>query len=153
MFVKYEKACVEAGLPEEQIKKIRQVFDREAKRRKVRKEQQEKYNFRWNSMEAMQEGDEGHLGVEIAAEENVTEIVMHKMERELLYECLKAITKEERQMLLVYYSGVRGAEMELARRLGIPRTTLIKRRQRAFKKVRVAFLKKEGQSNKKNSTK
>lgn len=157
MILKYEKACAEAGLPEEQIKEIRRLFDREAKRRKTRKEQREKYGIRWNSMEAMQEGDQNHLGVELAATgEDVADVIIHQMELEQLRECLKVLTEEEQQMVLTYYSGIRGAETELARQLGIPRTTLIKRRQKAFEKVQAAFLQmeeSEGQNEQKNSTK
>ena len=50
MIYKYEMACKEAGLTEEQIAKIRQVFDSDYKRLDRRQKAKERYGIGWISV-------------------------------------------------------------------------------------------------------
>lgn len=104
MLYKYELACREAGLTEEKTKEIRQMFDTEYKRLKRRKQRQKKYGISAISVTDMS-GTENECDYELEdPNNNVEEIVLHKMDLKDLQRHLQELPEEDRDFLYDYYS-------------------------------------------------
>ena len=104
MLYKYELACREAGLTEEKTKEIRQMFDTEYKRLKRRKQRQKKYGISAISVTDMS-GTENECDYELEdTNNNVEEIVLHKMDLKDLQRYLQELPEEDRDFLYDYYS-------------------------------------------------
>lgn len=104
MLYKYELACREAGLTEEKTKEIRQMFDTEYKRLKRRKQRQKKYGISAISVTDMS-GTENECDYELEdPNNNVEEIVLHKMDLKDLQRYLQEFPEEDRDFLYDYYS-------------------------------------------------
>lgn len=104
MLYKYELACREAGLTEEKTKEIRQMFDTEYKRLKRRKQRQKKYGISAISVTDMS-GTENECDYELEdPNNNVEEIVLHKMDLKDLQRYLQELPEEDRNFLYDYYS-------------------------------------------------
>lgn len=114
MIYKYEMACREAGLNEEQTKAIRQVFDREQKRLKRRNEALEelhkKYGFEIYSVSELCGQDEKEDFEVMDPGMDVETAILHKMDLERLRELLAELPEEDREILLVYHSGEFGSQ-------------------------------------------
>lgn len=79
MIYKYEMACREAGLPEEQIAEIRRMFDAEYKRLGRRKKAKETNNISWISTADMS-GADSETEYELADENTDVEgMVLHQL--------------------------------------------------------------------------
>ena len=59
MRIEYERACVEAGTPEETVKAIRKMFDGDKKRLKREKNAQREAEFVYYSIELLKDPDDG----------------------------------------------------------------------------------------------
>lgn len=104
MLYKYEMACREAGLTEEQIADIRRMFDAEYKRLKRRKQRKEKYGISYISVTDMS-GTENEEDYELEDREtDVEEIVLHKINLADLRKYLQELPTKDRDFLYDYYS-------------------------------------------------
>lgn len=145
MLIKYEIACKEAGLSEEQTAEIRRFFDAGKKKVKRLKASKEKNNFGYLSLDGMSEeyNDYGIYSYDIAdSSTDPGEMIVAKMEMELLEECMNELAQEDKEFLLLCFSGGRGFLAQLSKETGIPESTLSSRKRSLFEKVKKSFLKK-----------
>lgn len=145
MIYKYERACQEAGLEESRIAEIRRFFDAEKKRLSRDKEARDKAGIVFNSLSSLvqPEGSSSSDEYEIADDRaNVEEQILHKLELDHLHECLAGLPEDDREFLFALFSGGYGNESRMAKEMGIPRTTLIRRKERLLKQLREKFFEK-----------
>ena len=145
MIIKYEIACREAGLSEEQTAEIRRFFDAEQKKLKRRKETKKKEQLCILSVEELAEsaGNDDVDSYDIPDASMDTEaMAIAKMELDILKSCMDELTEDDREFLLACFESERGSVAELTKRLGIPQTTISSRKKRLFEKVKKNFLKK-----------
>lgn len=135
MIVFYEKACKEAGLSEEEIKKIRRVFDSAAKHNKRDREAKEKEGIVITHLEAYRDENGEEIALPVY-QESVEETILHQMELQALRECLQELPNDDREFLYAVFSGERGALSKYAKEKGIPHNTLIYRREKLLKSLR-----------------
>ena len=131
MKYKYHRALLEAGYDQQSkmYKDICQVFDRDSKKNRYELEVRRKLGITLNRLSAF-EGEDGSAFDFIASDEDVEESVLNKIEMDAFIECLNELSKDDREFLLVLYSGQRGALAEMERTLGISHNTLIYRRKK-----------------------
>lgn len=145
MIYKYYLACREAGLSEEEIREIDQVFDRDKKKVAYEKAVREEEGIVFNSLSSFLDKD----GEEIdfpSYEEDVAEKVLHQIEIDLVTECLHELPKEDMEFLYRLHSGERGAETRLMKELGMTRSEFRWKKKKLHDAVREKFLKKVGGS-------
>lgn len=140
MIYKYEMACKEAGLSEENIKEIRQIFDTDKKKLKRENEAMEKNGIRYFSIsdvneEAEEIGDYALIDTSV----NVEMDVIKKMEIEKLMCYLEELPVEDREFLYFYFEEPKANDTVIARKLGLPRTTVQSRRKKLLEKLRNRF--------------
>ncbi len=99
MIYKYEMACKEAGLSEEKIAQIRQVFDSDYKRLDRRRKAKEDTGISWVSVTDLSgEGEEADYEIE-DQNTNVEEAVLHSMSLHELHEYLQELSEEDRMFI------------------------------------------------------
>lgn len=139
MIYKYEMACREAGLPEEQIAEIRRMFDAEYKRLGRRKKAKEKNNISWISTTDMS-GSESESDFELADENTDVEgMVLHQMELEELQGYLDELTEDDRKFLLAMFEDVENANQRMAEKLGLTIGQVRYRKEKLLKMLRARF--------------
>ena len=140
MLYKYEIACKNAGLNQEQINEIRKVFDVDRRRLKRENVKMEQENIRYGSVDDI---DDNFDGVEKRDIEdprfNIELDYIKKWEMEQLQRFLTELTEEEREFLLVCFDESVMSDSRIADRLGLPRATVYNRRKRLLKKLRNRF--------------
>jgi DNA-directed RNA polymerase specialized sigma24 family protein len=142
MIYKYEMACKEAGLSEEQTAEIRKFFDGEKKKMKRDMERRERAGIVFNSLRGLvEEYDLDEYEVPDQSFD-MEEMILHKLELEKLNECMDELPVDDREFLFALFSGGYGTESELARRMDIPRQTLQRRKDRLVKQLREKFFEK-----------
>ena len=143
MIYKYELVCKEAGLSEEQIAEIRKFFDAEKKRLAYDKKTRQDNGISFSYIQNVDQNYDGDSDMEELdfVDENfdLEELIIHKLQLEKLSQALSELPETDREFLLAYYSEEYGSESSLARRLGIPRTTLIYRKEKLLKRLREIF--------------
>ena len=145
MIYKYEIACREAGLSEETTAEIRKFFDAEKKKLKRHNVILKKNNVNYRSVDATEwEGIDSNFGSYDIEDTNmnVENLVIEKIEMDLLKNCMEELSQEEQEFLLACFDGERGTIMKLAKELGIPQTTISSRKKRLFERVKKSFLEK-----------
>lgn len=136
MIYKYELACKEAGLSEEQIKEIRQMFDNDKKQLKREKEYMSVHNIGVFSPDAVQRDGEiiGYVVpdqvLDIEAE------IIKKAELVKLNQVLQFLSEDEREFLSVCYEDAKDSDTRIAEILDIPRQTVQYRKRKLLKKIR-----------------
>ena len=125
MIYKYEMACREAGLNEEQIKEIDRVFDADKKKLKRKKNAQEEENkkngfgiYSFSEMGGQDKEDDFDApdpNVDIEAD------MILKWEIQRVRDLLADMEEPDRVLLLAYTSGVHGAKGEAAKQVGLTR--------------------------------
>ncbi len=104
MIYKYEMACKEAGLTEEQIAKIRQVFDSDYKRLDRRQKAKERYGIGWISVTDLSgANEEADFDLE-DTDTNVEEEVLHRMSLCELRNYMQDLPEEDREFLYDCFS-------------------------------------------------
>ena len=143
MIYKYEMACKEAGMNEEQIAEIRRFFDAEKKHLLRDKRAREKQGITFSYITTSEEESEeaGDLDSREIVDENfnLEEMIIHKFQMEKLNKVLGELSDEDREFLLSLFSFDSGGVSKLARVLGIPRETVRDRKKRLLKTVREKF--------------
>lgn len=145
MIYKYEIACREAGLNEEKIAEIRKFFDTEQKKLKRLNEKMENSGLFTVSVNAI---DSDYYDYDVDTYDiedptmDVENMVIKKMELSVLRSCMEELSQDDKEFLLACFTGERGAIMELAKKLGLPQTTVSSRKKRLFEQVKKSFLEK-----------
>lgn len=140
MIYKYEKACKDAGMPEEQIAEIRRMFDAEYKRMKYQKEARIESGIGYFTIEQLAEaaGDD-YCGFDIADEMNLEEDFIHSLDMERMLCILNTFPDEDREFLLTVYEGTHGNQTKLANDMGISLSALKWRKKSLLEKLRREF--------------
>ena len=101
MIYEYKLACIEAGLSDEQIKKIEQVFDTEYKAIQYDQTKREKYRVEILHIEGMV-GPDGEIGSYDPEDfsTNFEEDFLHRCDLEHLQEVLSQLSDEDREFLM-----------------------------------------------------
>ena len=101
MIYEYKLACIEAGLSDEQIKKIEQVFDTEYKAIQYDQTKREKYRVEILHIEGMV-GSDGEVGTYDPEDysTNIEEDFLHRCDLEHLQEVLSQLSDEDREFLM-----------------------------------------------------
>lgn len=140
MIYKYEMACQEAGMSEEEIKKIRQMFDTDYKRLKRRKKAREEAQESFYSLEAMK-GQDGEAGSYEPADPSVdieAEFI-RKCEIQELYEALDMLSPDDKTFILEWFELERGATKLMAERYGVTESCIKSRKSRIIKRLREIY--------------
>lgn len=143
MIYKYYLACKEAGLSDEKIREIDQVFDRDKKKVAYDKAVREEEGIVFNSLSSFLDKD----GEEIefpACEEDVAEKVLRQIEIDLMTECLHELPKEDMEFLYRLFSGDRGIETQMRNELGMTRSEFRWKKKTLLKSIKEKILKKVG---------
>ena len=139
MIYKYEMACREAGLPEEQIAEIRRMFDAEYKRLGRRKKAKETNNISWISTADMS-GADSETEYELADENTDVEgMVLHQLELEELQGYLDELTEDDRKFLLAMFEDVENANQRMAEKLELTIGQVRYRKEKLLKMLRARF--------------
>lgn len=140
MLYKYEIACKNAGLNQEQINEIRKVFDVDRRRLKRENVKMEQENIRYGSVDDIDDSFDGMEKRDIEDPRfNIELDYIKKWEMEQLQRFLTELTEEEREFLLVCFEESVMSDSRIADRLGLPRATVYNRRKRLLKKLRNRF--------------
>ena len=134
MYLKYEKACIEAKMTKEEIKEIRKIFDRDKKKLKEQKQLWQKKNYVFFSMDnELEDIDEGFC----YADENVNveEEAIDNACMQKLLECLSQLSEDEKEDVLARFDP-KVSFVKYARNRGIPKTTLIRKTDKVVEKLR-----------------
>ena len=101
MIYEYKLSCIEAGLSDEQIKKIEQVFDTEYKAIQYDQTKREKYQVEILHIEGMV-GPDGEVGTYDPEDysTNIEEDFLHRCDLERLQEVLSQLSEEDREFLM-----------------------------------------------------
>lgn len=142
MIYKYEKACKDAGMSEEQIDEIRRFFDAEKKRLKRRRKAHDKCGFVFLSVQEMIDQYRGwdietfdipDMATDVEAE------IFHKMDLERLDMFLMELSDDDREFLLTCFSHDDFTEVQLSEMLNMPRSTMRSRRERLVRLLKKRF--------------
>lgn len=139
MIYKYEIACKEAGLSEEKIKEIRKVFDDDKKKLKRENACMVKQEITYfNIFDVDPEYD--FMAYEIVdANVNIEQDMIKKWELEQLMRFVKELTIQEQEFITAYFEEVGANDTKIAKKLGLPRTTVQSRRKKLLEKLRRRF--------------
>lgn len=150
---KYEEACRQEGLSEEQTRRIRQIFNTDYVRMRREQEYREKNGIVFNSLSALGgdedgSGDFGEYDIPDESGDPLEKLIHSEEQAEhekalaVLKEVLAKLDPENANILMRYYSGGYGIDSQLARELGMERKAFIRRRERLLKDVREKFFEK-----------
>lgn len=144
MIYKYEMACKEAGLTEEQIVKIRQVFDADYKKLDRRRKAKERYGFSWLSVSELSGSEEEEDYTLADTETNVEEEVLHRMSLQELRGYMQELPEDDRKFLYDCFSDREDNFKWVAEKYGLKREQVKYRRRKLIQVLRNRF---EGKDN------
>ena len=134
MYLKYEKACIEANLSEEEIKKVRRAFNPDKMRLKREKKlMSEKEYVCVNLAFELDDFDEQYAMIDENC--NVEEDAIWNVCLAQLHECLEKIPPQEKEDVLALFDPSRSF-VQYAKQRGIPKTTLIRKTEKVIRKLR-----------------
>lgn len=146
MVYKYELACKEAGLSEEQTAEIRRFFDAEKKRLKRDKEARVKAGITFSYVVPSETESEvsGDLESRDIVDEDfdLEEIIMKKLLLEQLHKALAELSVDDREFLLSVFDGV-GAATRYAKEHGLSEMQVSRRKKKLIEKLRKKFFEKD----------
>ena len=134
----YEKACEKAGLNEKEIQEIRKIFDSEKSRRRVNQKSRTQSGYHEVSIENISEEAENNFDLPDILH-NTEEDAIKQLALSHLRVFLKRFKLEEQYILLSW--GI-VPDREVAKRLGVKKSTMQDRRKRLIKELQ-DFFKKE----------
>ena len=149
MILKYEKACEEAckdkdkAFNEKDAAKVRNYLDGQKKQLRKKKKTKEKNKVVFNSWEQIiEDKDKGEktLGTDT---EDVLDMIIQKMDRERLANCLAKLSEDDRKLILTVY-GCDDNKVNVSRAaeiLGKPRTTVAAAHRRILTNLKREFFK------------
>lgn len=133
----YEKACKKAGLSEKEIREIRKIFDSEKSRRKVNQKTRIESGYQEVSIEKILEEGENRLDLQDVLQ-NTEEEALKQLALSHLRTFIKRLKKEEQFILLSWRIL---PDREVAKRLGIKKSTMQDKRRRLIKELQNLFKK------------
>ena len=146
MIYKYEMACKEAGLSEEQTAKIRRFFDAEKKRMKRDKEAREEAGITFSYIQSADQNYDGDSDMDeldfLDENYDLEEIILHKILLEQLREALKELSVDDREFLLAVYDGF-GAASRYAKHHGLSEMQVSRRKKDLIEQLRKKFFEKD----------
>ena len=145
MIYKYELACKEAGLSEEQTAEIRRFFDNEKDKLSHDKEMRKKHGvtFSYSAVSEDREdecGSNGELDF-VDRDFDLEALIIHKMEMEKLNKCLAELPEEDREFLLTIFSGS-GAAQRYVETHNTSKASVSRRKTRLIEQLRKKFFEK-----------
>ena len=145
MIYKYEMACKEAGLSEEQTAEIRKFFDAEKKRMKRDKETREEAGITFSYIQSADQNYDGDSDMDeldfVDENYDLEEIILHKILLEQLREALKELSVDDREFLLAVYDGF-GAASRYAKQHGLSEMQVSRRKKDLIEQLRKKFFEK-----------
>ena len=139
MIYKYEIACREAGLSDEKIKEIRKVFDDDKKKLKRENECMEKREITYYSIFDV-DPEYDFMSYEIADPSvNIEQDMIKKWEVEQLMIFVGELPLHDQEFLIAYFEEAGANDSKVAKKLGVPRTTVQSRRKKLLEKLRIRF--------------
>ena len=146
MIYKYEMACKEAGLSEEQTAEIRRFFDAEKKRMKRDKEAREEAGITFSYIQSADQNYDGDSDMDeldfLDENYDLEEIILHKILLEQLREALKELSVDDRECLLAVYDGF-GAASRYAKQHGLSEMQVSRRKKDLIEQLRKKFFEKD----------
>lgn len=146
MIYKYEMACKEAGLSEEQTAEIRRFFDAEKKRMKRDKEAREEAGITFSYIQSADQNYDGDSDMDeldfLDENYDLEEIILHKILLEQLREALKELSVDDREFLLAVYDGF-GAASRYAKQHGLSEMQVSRRKKDLIEQLRKKFFEKD----------
>ena len=143
MIYKYEMACREAGLSEENIREIDRMFDADKKKlkrkRNAQKEEHERNGFGIYSLSGMHGQDEEDDFDPTDPDMDVENAVIHAMDMEKLQLLLAEFSEEDRELILAFHCGIRGAKKQAADRMGLDKRQARRRAAKLLAILREGF--------------
>ena len=135
MIYKYELACREAGLTEEETATIRRYFDAEKKKLKREKKTREKKNIRFVSTEEMlmEEGETYEILDEL---HDTEEEALHHIYLDQLKKAMDELPEDDREFLYAVFADYFDAEKRIAKKLGLTRSQVQYRKRKLVADLR-----------------
>ena len=143
MRIEYERACREAGTPEETVKAIRRMFDLDYKKLKQEKKTLREAGFVYYSIELLKDPDDGCYYEIPDPEMNTEEIILHKLDLERLSVILDMIPETDKQFILDCFEAEYGTQKDLAQKYGMSVGAVLQKKWRLLKKLRELFFSNE----------
>lgn len=140
MIYKYEMACKEAGMSEEEIRRIRQVFDTDYKQLKCMNDRKYSSGFEFVSADFAVNGNEDAASFDIPDEFDLEESIIHKCDLERLSEVLDLLSDEDRCFILDAFNTEIKTITALAEKYGITRYAAKTRKEKLLALLRENFL-------------
>lgn len=137
MYWKYEVACKEAGMSEEEVKKIRRIFDDDRKRLKYKDRIIEEMQYTRISIDAEMDSEEREKLFEIPdPNTDVENEAIWNLNMEKLQECLELLSPEEKDVLLIFYDK-NVSISKYAKEKGVSRQSLYRVHDEVFDRLKV----------------
>ena len=139
----YHKTMLAAGYGKnsEEYKKLNRVLNQENKKFRRKKKSQEKHEIIFNYMSSFTDEEEDNFDC-FASDEDVEEKVFHEIEMDAFRKCLRELSNEDREFLMMLYRGDRSIR-QISRDTGIAFSSLIYRRDKLFNLLRKKMLAKK----------
>ncbi len=138
MIKKYEDACKKAGLSEEQIKKIANVFEQDKSKLRYENSILKKKGY---ELFGLCEEKTNEIDLRFCVEDpgpSLDDLMIHKMELEHLRIELGLLSEEDRELLLVCFDPNISLR-EYSRKTGIDRYKILRRKEKLIKNLRQAM--------------
>ena len=139
MRIEYERACKEAGVPEETVKAIRRIFDADKKRMKWEKKTRKETGFVYYSIELLKNPGDGCYYDLPDPEMDLDEIIIHKLDLERLSVILDMLPETEKQFILDCFDADYGSYKEIAKKYGMSVGTVQQKKRRVVERIRKLF--------------
>lgn len=145
MIYKYELACKEAGLSDEQTAAIRNYLDEQKKKvsheKDVREELGIKFSFSSVSSDRFDEiGDEDEMDF-VDEDFDLEELIIHKLDLDRLNRCLDELSVEDREFILSVYAE-HGYARRYAKEHSMSEMAVSRKKSALVKKLREKFFEK-----------
>lgn len=140
MIYEYKLACIEAGLSDEQIKEIEQVFDTEYKSIQYDQEKREKYQMEILHIEGMI-GPDGEIGSFDPEDHsvNIEEDYIRRCDMEHLQDILAELSDDDREFILVCFAYETSYIKRLGERFGLTPDAVRWKKKRLLKELQKKF--------------
>ena len=139
MIYKYEIACREAGLSEEQTAEIRKVFDNDKKRLKRENQRMVEEEILCFSMDRVQTEDDVEAFEIEDLNANTEEQAIKNWEISKLNEYLSELTVEDAAFLLACYQDVKDSDSRIAEKMGLTRNQVRYKKKMLLKHLKERF--------------
>lgn len=140
MIYEYKLACIEAGLSEERIKQIEQVFDTEYKHNRYEQAKREKYKMEILHVEGMI-GQDGEIGSFELPDHSVDieEDFIHRCDLCQLQKLLQELSEEDRAFLMDCFSYEGDYIKRLSKKYEMTGSAVRWKKEKLLKTIREKF--------------